>query len=78
MKMKDNLESLEVGRSAVITDLAGNPEFVSRATSLGFCPGTSVSMLRKTKGYPIIVYLNDTQIAIDKKEAKQVMIDEQI
>ena len=74
--MNKTLDLLMVGVQADITDLAGLPEFVSRATAMGFCPGAKVTVLRNVRGYPLIVHLNDTQIAIDKKEAKKVVIDE--
>ena len=74
--MKKTLDSLKVGMPAKILDLTGQPEFISRATAIGFCPGAGITVLRNGKGYPLIVHLNDTQIAIDKAEAKKVVIHE--
>lgn len=76
--MKKTLDSLNVGMPAKIFDLTGKPESVSRATAMGFCPGVGITVLRNVKGYPLIVHLNDTQIVIDKAEAKKVVVDEYI
>lgn len=74
--MSRSLDSLKPGEKAVISDLAGQPEFISRAAAIGFSPASDVTVIRNSRGYPLIVYLNDTQVIVDRSEAKKVLIDE--
>ena len=70
------LDCLETGKIGLITDLTGKPSFISRATAIGFTPGVKVITVQNYKSLPLIVYLRDTRIAIDRSEAQRILIDE--
>ena len=74
--MATPLVQLKEGQKAVIEDLAGELSFITRATAIGFCPGVELTSIRNNKHHPMIVFLNDTLVAIDRNEAQKVMVDE--
>ena len=73
--MPITLNKLLKDQSGIITDLTGKQSFIARATAIGFSPGVEIIAIQNIKGYPLIVYLNDTRIVIDRDEARKVIID---
>jgi ferrous iron transport protein A len=71
-----SLPLLPIGRRAVITDLQGSDGFISRATAIGFTPGAELTSIRNSKGWPLIVFLRDTQIALDREESQGILVHE--
>ena len=78
MQKKDfiSLDLLKKGQKAIVNDLNGEEHFISRATSIGFTPGAKLTMVSNRKRLPLLVFLRDTQIAIDRKEAERILIHE--
>jgi len=70
-----SLDALKAGKTATVQDLRGGYGFRSRLASLGFTPGTMVTMLQNLGGGPVIVSLRDTRIALGRGEARKVLID---
>ena len=70
------LDQLESGQSSVIKELIGGQHFISRATAIGFTPGAEVVSVQNYRSLPLIVFLRDTQIAIDRVEARRIVVDE--
>jgi ferrous iron transport protein A len=71
-----SLHLLPPGRRAVITDLEGSAGFISRSTAIGFTPGAELTLIRNSKGWPLIVFLRDTQIVIDREESQGILVHE--
>ena len=71
-----SLHLLPAGRRALITDLEGSTGFISRATAIGFTPGAELTLIRNSKGWPLIVFLRDTQIVIDWEESQGILVYE--
>jgi ferrous iron transport protein A len=65
---------LTAGNSGIIHSLSGEKNFLSRATAMGFTPGTSVSIVRNGSRGPLIVRLRDTDVAIGREEAARIEI----
>lgn len=70
------LDQLGSGKSGVIKELNGKQHFISRATAMGFTPGAEVVSVQNYRSLPLLVFLRDTQIAIDRAEAKRIVINE--
>jgi len=69
------LISLEEGQMAVVSGLTGGQRFVSRASAIGFTPGTPVTMMQNLGRGPVLVYLRDTQVALGRGEAAKVQVE---
>ena len=69
-----SLDRAPKGAVLWIENVAGEQEFISRASGSGFTPGTRVSVLQNYKVGPLIVYLRDTQMALGRSEAKKIVV----
>lgn len=69
------LSSLEKDQTAIVHSLAGGQRFVSRASAMGFIPGTPVTMVQNIGKGPVIVYLRDTQVALGHLEATRIQVE---
>lgn len=69
------LSSLKKDQIAIIRGLAGGQRFVSRASAMGFTPGTHVTMVQNFGSGPILVYLRDTQVALGRNEAAKIQVE---
>jgi ferrous iron transport protein A len=71
-----SLHLLPTGRRAVITGIEGSADFISRATAIGFTPGAELTSIRNSKRWPLIVFLRDTQIVVDREESQGILVRE--
>ena len=71
-----NLSDLRTHTRAVVEDLDGPPAFMGRASAMGFTPGVDLIVVRNRRHYPVLVYLRDTLVAIDHKEAGRIVVHE--
>jgi len=72
-----NLVQLETGRNALVTDLCGGCQFVARLEAMGIRQGSAV--LKKSASLlrgPVVVQINDMQIAIGFGMAKKIMVEQ--
>lgn len=67
-----SLNSLGSGEVGVVQDLNGGQGFVSRATALGFTPGTEITMLQNFRSGPLIVVVRDTHVALGRGESRKI------
>ncbi len=74
MNMK-KLIQLTSGTSSRIVNIRGERRFLSRATSIGFTIGTPILVLQNYRSLPLLVYLKDTQVAIDRNEAEKIDVE---
>jgi ferrous iron transport protein A len=72
----NTLDVMVPGTKGVVTDLDGRQSFISRAVSIGFTPGVDFTVLRNFRHWPVVVWLRDTQVVIDRDEAKRIIVDE--
>lgn len=70
------LHLLAAGKHAVITELKGTAGFISRAAAIGFTPGANLILIRNSKGWPLIVFLRDTQVVVDWKDSQGIIVYE--
>jgi ferrous iron transport protein A len=72
----NTLDAMAPGTKGVVTDLDGRQSFISRAVSIGFTPGVDFTVLQNYRHWPVVVWLRDTQVAIDRDEARRIIVDE--
>ena len=69
------LDSIAPGTKGVVTDIDGGQSFISRAVSIGFTPGVDFTLLQNFRHWPVVVWLRDSQVAIDRNEARRIVVD---
>ncbi len=66
------LDELPAGREAEIESVSGAGSVISRLASLGFVPGSRVSMVQNRGRGPIIVSVIHTRVALGRSEAGSI------
>ena len=62
-----------VGEANVIKKVSGNPQIKSHLETLGFVPGTEVTVINEIAGN-LIVNIKETRIAVSKEMAQKIMV----
>ena len=68
------LSSLKAWEVGMVQDISGKPGFISRISATGFSLNAEVTMVRNWKWGPLIIFLRDTQIALGRIEAGNIMV----
>ena len=69
------LSSLKPGERGVVVGLLGGRGLMSRMVSLGFTPGTEVTLLQNYGRGPFLVAVRDTRVALGRGEALKVLVE---
>ena len=72
------LSSLKARETGVVQDISGNPGFISRISATGFSLNAEVKMVRNWRWGPLILFLRDTQIALGRTEACNIMVKKKL
>lgn len=59
-----------------IVQLHGDNKFINKAASMGLVNNTLVKMLQNSGKLPLIIYASDTMIALSRKEADYILVEE--
>jgi ferrous iron transport protein B len=68
------LADLDAGQQAMVRKLEGGKSFVSRLAAMGFTPGASVTVVRKSGKGPVLINLRGAKVALGNFEARKVII----
>ena len=68
------LSALETGGRGVVVELMGGHGLLGRMTSLGFTPGTEVTILQNFGRGPLIARVRDARIALGRGEARHIRV----
>ena len=68
------LSALETGERGVVVELKGGHGLLGRMTSLGFTPGTEVTILQNYGRGPLIARVRDARIALGRGEAGHIRV----
>ncbi len=71
-----NLQQKSENRRCRICDFCGSAKLISRATAMGLTIGAVVEVVQNRKFYPVLVVVRDTMIALSRKEASRIMVEE--
>lgn len=74
-KHRGTLSTVQTGESVQIQAMKGGHQFLSRLASLGFTPGTRLTVMQNFGRGPIIVSLRDTRIALGRGEADKILVE---
>ncbi len=73
--MNKKLSSLDVGTLAKVVGANGDTRFLSRVTSIGLTPGSTLKVLKNDSRRPVLVYSRDTMIALNKGECDNIIVE---
>lgn len=74
-----NLLDLKIGQTGLVSHISGDDKLAKRLLALGCVDGTSVTFKRKAPlGDPIIFTVRGFDIALRKKDAKNINLKEVI
>ncbi|MCT4596140.1 MAG: ferrous iron transport protein A [Anaeromicrobium sp.] len=59
-----------------IVALQGSNKFISKITAMGLTNGTIVEVIQNNKKFPVLLFARDTMIAVNKEEAKKILVKE--
>lgn len=68
------LSKLSPGQTAVIKSCQGGRGRIGRCLSLGFTPGSQLKMLENFNYGPVLVKLHDTEVALGREMAENVLV----
>ena len=68
------LSALRAGEKGILVRIAGGRGMLARMTSLGFVPGTEVTILQNFGHGPIIVRAHDARIALGRGIAGRIQM----
>lgn len=73
--MSSRLSNLKVGACARVIGADGDTRFLSRVTSIGLTPGSTLRVLKNDSKRPVLVYSRDTMIALNKGECENIIVE---
>ncbi len=75
MERSTSLDGLELGRSAAVEAVRGEPAMAVRLMEMGFVPGTHVKLIKRAPmGDPLQFQLRGYHISLRRAEAAMVMV----
>jgi ferrous iron transport protein A len=62
-------------QQGVIRKIGGDPHFLSRITAIGVTEGTEFRTVRNDRKMPVLVYLRETLIAVNRADAERIEVE---
>lgn len=69
------LSDVKVDQMATISALGADTHFLSRVTSVGLTEGTCVQIVRNDKKMPILIYVRETLLALNRKDCDRIEVE---
>lgn len=69
------LSDVKVDQMATIRALGTDTHFLSRVTSVGMTEGTCVQVVRNDKKMPLLVYVRETLLALNRKDCEKIEVE---
>ena len=60
--------------SGLIERVQGDAHFASRITAIGLTEGTPFQTIRNDKSMPVLIYLRETLIAVNRQDAERIEV----
>ncbi|MBN2116419.1 MAG: ferrous iron transport protein A [Anaerolineales bacterium] len=70
------LSELPVKKRALVRALCGGKGFASRMGTLGFVPGSIVTMMQNYGRGPVLVLVKNVRVALGRGEARKVLVEQ--
>jgi len=58
----------------LIDRVLGDAHFASRVTAIGLTEGTPFRTIRNDKSMPVLIYLRETLIAVNRQDAERIEV----
>ena len=58
-----------------IRSLGGDDHFMNRITSIGMTEGTAFQTVRNDKNMPLLIYLRETLISLNRADAERIEVE---
>lgn len=69
------LTEMKPDQNGVIRRIGGDAHFLNRITAIGVTEGTEFQTVRNDKKMPVLVYLRETLIAINRADAERIEVE---
>ena len=69
------LTEMKPDQNGVIRGIGGDAHFLNRITAIGVTEGTEFQTVRNDKKMPVLVYLRETLIAVNRADAERIEVE---
>ncbi len=69
------LTDMKPDQNGLIRSISGDVHFLNRITAIGVTEGTEFQTVRNDKKMPVLVYLRETLIAINRADAERIEVE---
>lgn len=69
------LTEMKPDQNGVIRRIGGDTHFLNRITAIGVTEGTEFQTVRNDKKMPVLVYLRETLIAVNRADAERIEVE---
>jgi len=59
----------------IVKRIVGDAHFMNRITAIGVTEGTEFQTVRNDKKMPVLVYLRETLIAVNRSDAERIEVE---
>lgn len=71
------LSDIANGKKAIVKEVSGGKNFVTRMAALGVLPGAEIEMVRNPRHGPLIIKIKGSYLALGRGEAAKVLVQEE-
>ncbi|MBR3033420.1 MAG: ferrous iron transport protein A [Clostridiales bacterium] len=69
------LNELKEGTMASVLSLDADMHLLSRVTSIGVTEGTRIQVVKNDKKMPILIYVRETLLALNRKDCEKIEVE---
>lgn len=69
------LTNTKPNQHGLIQKIGGDAHFANRITSIGLTEGTQFQTVRNDRKMPILIYLRETLIAVNRADAERIEVE---
>ena len=69
------LSELKADTSAKVVSLGTDERFVNRITSIGMSEGAVFEVIKNDKKMPVLIYVRETLLAMNKKDCERIDVE---
>ena len=69
------LTETKADQHGVIQRIDGDARFINRITAIGVTEGTEFQTVRNDKKMPVLVYLRETLIAVNRADSERIEVE---
>ena len=69
------LTDMKPDQNGLIRSISGDVHFLNRITAIGVTEGTEFQTVRNDRKMPVLVYLRETLIAINRADAERIEVE---